>query len=293
MMKTNKYFHGVDVCPSLPADACFHVIPVPLEQSVSYGGGTSEGPAAILEASAQLETLTLGIVPADLGLYTAPPIDCEAEVEDVLLRIGAEVTRTIECGALPVVLGGEHTVSAGVIESLKRKYSRFGVVQFDAHADLRTEYGGTPYSHASVMRRVHEQDIPIFQIGTRSYSLEETDYRGQHTDSILWLDAEKIHRNQIQHLKFPDDFPENIYISFDIDALDTAIMPATGTPAPGGLSWYQAMWLLRSVLEQRRCIGFDVVEFAPIAGQQAWAFTAAQLVYNMMAYTVKGQGKIL
>lgn len=283
-MTERLYFHGDDVLPSAPEDALFHILPVPLEQSVSYGRGTADGPAAILEASAQLETLTLGVVPADAGLYTAPAIQCTERVEDVLGRIEREVERTLTFDALPVILGGEHTVSAGVIAPLKKRFGRFGVVQFDAHADLRAEYEGSRFSHASVMRRFHEQGIPLLQIGTRSYCQEEMEYRQAHRDTLHWIDAEEIHSRQLREIVFPKDFPENVYVSFDIDGLDAATMPATGTPVPGGLNWYQAMWLLQSVLRQRRCIGFDVVEFAPIAGQQAWAFTSAQLVYNIMAY---------
>ncbi len=278
-----KYFHGDDVPPSPPEKAFFHVIPVPLEQSVSYGGGTAQGAAAILDASLQLETLTLGVVPADRGIYTAEPVVCSGTVEEILHRVELQVERAIACNALPVILGGEHTVSLGSLAPLQRAYGEFGVIQFDAHADLRDEYGGCRLSHAAVMRRFHEQGISLCQLGTRSYSVAEDEYRQQHSESICWFDSEELVGGWINRVTLPRDFPENIYLSFDVDGLDVSIMPATGTPVPGGLGWYQTQWLLESILQQRRCIGFDVVEFAPIAGQHAWSFTAAQLVYNIMA----------
>lgn len=280
----NLSFHGDDVVPAPPEEALFHVIPVPYEHSVSYGSGTGQGPAAILEASAQLETLTLGVVPAEYGIHTTAPVDCVGGVEQVLERIGQEVEKSLTLGKIPVVLGGEHTVTCGVIASLKEHFGSFGVIQFDAHADLRDEYGGSPYSHACVMRRIHEQAIPIYQLGTRSYSIEERDYREQH--NIAFQDGVDIWKNGAA-LCLPEDFPEKVYITFDIDGLDSAIMPATGTPVPGGIDWFGAMSLIEQIMESRVCVGFDVVEFAPIAGFHGYSFATAQLVYNMMAFLAR------
>ncbi len=274
-------FHGDDVAPSHPENALFHVIPVPFENSVSYGTGTADGPAAILEASSQLELLTGNNIPADQGIYTAPPVDCAGSCEDVLQRISTEVNTTLTLGKIPVILGGEHTVTCGVIPALKNYFGEFGVIQFDAHADLRDSYEGSKYSHACVMRRIHEQNIPIYQLGTRSYSLEEHSYRETH--KIPFRDSEDINKNG-HKLQLPADFPEKVFITFDIDGLDGAIMPATGTPVPGGLSWYQAMWLIEEIMNTRICIGFDVVEFAPIKNFHGYSFAAAQLVYNIMGY---------
>ncbi len=275
------HFHGDDVTPSSPENALFHVIPVPYENSVSYGTGTAEGPAAILDASAQLELFTGFNVPAKEGIYTAPPVDCTGQCREVLERISAAVKNTLTLGKIPVVLGGEHTVTCGVIPAIQEHFTDFGVIQFDAHADLRDSYEGSKFSHACVMRRIHEQNIPIFQLGTRSYSLEEHTYREKH--KIPFRDSEDIHKNG-HSLQLPADFPEKVFITFDIDGLDSAIMPATGTPVPGGLSWYQAMWLIEEIMATRTCIGFDVVEFAPIHQFHGYSFAAAQLVYNMMGY---------
>ena len=285
-MSDQLCFHGEDVKPARPETALFHVIPVPYEESVSYGTGTAQGPAAILAASEQLELFTGKNIPAEYGIYTAPMVDCSDGCESTLVNIEREVAKTLAHHKLPVVLGGEHTVTCGVIEALRKSHDNFGVIQFDAHADLRDSYEGSKYSHACVMRRIHEQGIPIYQLGTRSYSLEEHQYRTAH--NIPFRDAEDIYRNGV-HLTLPDDFPEKVFITFDIDGLDGALIPATGTPVPGGLSWYQAMWLIEEIMAERICIGFDVVELAPMAGLHGPDFASAQLVYTMMGYLVASE----
>ncbi|BHH86121.1 agmatinase [Desulforhopalus sp. 52FAK] len=277
-------FHGEDVAPSLPEKSLFHVIPVPYEESVSYGAGTIEGPGAILQASTQLELLTTGHIPAEHGIYTVPPVDCTGSCEEVLGRITDVVDTVLELQKIPVLLGGEHTITCGVIPALKKQFDSFGVIQFDAHADLRDSYQGSRYSHACVMRRIHEQGIPIYQLGTRSYSLDEHEYR--ISNNIPSRDSESIWRDG-HALQLPPDFPEKVFITFDVDALDSAVMPATGTPVPGGLNWYQTMWLLEEITKNRICIGFDVVELAPIEYLHGPSFAAAQLVYNIMGYITK------
>jgi agmatinase len=278
------HFHGTDIPPSPPENALFHIIPVPLEQSVSYGTGTADGPRAILEASLQLETLTCGVIPADLGIHTTAPVDCKGPLERTLDITEKLVEQALRAKSVPVILGGEHTVTCGAIPALQRSCKDFGVIQFDAHADLRDSYEGTPNSHACVMRRIHEQSIPIFQIGTRSYSVEEDSYRKLH--KVGYMDSETIWREG-PVLRLPPDFPELVYITFDLDGLDSSVMPATGTPVPGGLNWFQAMWLIEQIMETRVCIGFDVVELAPIPALHASSFLAAQLTYNIMAYLVR------
>ena len=281
---TDLSFHGQDVRPTAPAEALFHVIPVPFERSVSYGTGTAAGPAAILEASGQLELFDGRSIPAAAGIHTSPPIDCDGTTLEVLSRIEDRVAATLALNKIPVVLGGEHSVTCGVIPALAQQYADFGVIQFDAHADLRDNYEGSRHSHACVMRRIHERRIPIYQLGTRSYSLEEHHYRQEQR--IAYRDAEDIWRSGAD-LRLPADFPEKVYITFDIDGLDSAIIPATGTPVPGGLSWYQAVWLVEEIMNTRICIGFDVVELAPISGLHGPSFAAAQLTYAMMGYLTR------
>lgn len=274
-------FHGDDVTPSKPEDAAFHVIPAPYERTVSYGGGTSLGPEAILKASAQLELFDNKSVPADLGIYTQAPVDCSGSIKETLANIREAVSKPLALGKIPVMLGGEHTVTYGAVEALYDKYGKdFCVVQFDAHADLRDSYDGTKFSHACIMKRVFDLNIPFYQIGTRSYSMEEHNLRIRH--NIDYLDAEEIYRNGSGSFSLPPYFPEHVFITFDIDALDAAVMPATGTPVPGGLGFFQSLTLVEKVMGQRKCIGFDVVEYAPIEGFHGYDFTAAQLVYNMM-----------
>jgi agmatinase len=184
-----------------------------------------------------------------------------------------------------VLLGGEHTITYGALDALKEAHGEFGIVQFDAHADLRDSYAGNTWSHACVMRRAVENlKLPLAQFGVRALCAEEDNFRRQH--GIITHDAAKLARNGLPAQPFSNDFPEKIYITFDIDALDASLMPATGTPVPGGLGWYQALDLVALVLRGRRAIGFDVVEFAPIAGLHAPNFTAAQLVYSLMGLVI-------
>ena len=265
-----------------PADqALFHIIPAPYEASVSYGGGTANGPLHILKASDQLELWDGSSIPADLGIYTHPPVAVDGDAATVLTAIEHSVNTALDVQALPVILGGEHTVSFGALKALHERFGRFGLVQFDAHADLRQSYEGSLWSHACVMRRAVEMlGLPLVQFGVRALSFEEQSYRKEQ--GITAYDAADLARNGSPDILLPEDFPETIYISFDIDALDPSIMPATGTPVPGGLGWYDSLELAARVIRGRRVIGFDLVEFAPIKGLHAPDFTAARLVYALM-----------
>ena len=275
-------FHGNDVREYLPEEAYFHFLPIPLEQSVSYEGGTVAGPAAILRASCQLELLECGIIPAEKGLYTSPAICCNGDIEKILDNIVNQVVCSLNAGALPIILGGEHTVSLGAVKALQQVYGNdFAVVQFDAHADLRDSYTGTGYSHACVLRRIHEFGIPVYQLGTRSYCGEEDEYRKKH--DIWYKDAEEIWDKGAKSIFLPPDCPENIYLTFDVDVWDTSLMPATGTPVPGGLDWYQSIWLVESVLAGRKLIGADFVELAPVVGMHGYDFAVAQFIYRVMS----------
>lgn len=279
-------FHGDDIAPSNPEDALFHIIPVPYEKTVSYGNGTSLGPKTIIEASAQLEVFDGKSSPAEHGFHTTTPVNCLGTPEESLANIKEKVKSTLCLNKIPVVLGGEHTVTAGVVDALITKYGKdFGVIQFDAHADLRDSYDGTKFSHACVMKRIFERDIPIFQIGVRSYSLEEHQFRT--LNKVPFLDAEKLSKYGSEALSLPSDFPEKVFITFDVDGLDSTVMPATGTPVPGGIGWWEAMRLIKKIVSDRICIGFDVVEFSPIENFHCYNFTAAQLVYNIMGYLTR------
>jgi agmatinase len=274
-------FLASEVPELAPGEARFHVLPVPYEKTVSYGGGTAKGPAAILAASGQLERWDGASDPGAEGIYTWPALDCSGAPERVIEDIAAAVQRILALGKLPVVLGGEHTVTWGVVRGyLEAGEREFGVVQIDAHADLRDRYEGNPLSHASVMRRVVEAGIPLVQLGIRAFCEEERDARKVH--GVRAFDAVDLVPKGIDAVTLPADFPPKVFFTLDVDGIDPSVLPATGTPVPGGLGWYQTLGLFESVARQRRIIGFDVMEFAPIAGFHAFDFAAALLTYKLM-----------
>lgn len=268
--------------PALPPEkAFFHVLPVPYEKTVSYGNGTAKGPGAIIAASGQLELWDGQSKPGEEGVYTWPAIDCTRKPEKVLQDIALSVGRILSFRKFPVVLGGEHTVTWGVIKGyLDAGVKDFGVVQVDAHADLRDAYEGDKFSHASVMRRVVEAGVPLIQLGIRAFCEEEIEARKKH--KVLAFDAVEIAAKNISKIRIPGNFPRNVFFTLDVDGIDPSVLPATGTPVPGGLGWYQTLGLFESVAKQRRIIGFDVMEFAPIAGFHAFDFAAALLTYKLM-----------
>jgi agmatinase len=270
-----------EIAELAPEQARFHVLPVPYEKTVSYGHGTALGPGAIIAASGQLERWDGVSDPGAEGIYTWPAVDCAGEPKRVIADIAAAVARILALGKLPVVLGGEHTVTWGVMQGYFQAGVRdFGVVQVDAHADLRDAYEGDPLSHASVMRRVVEAGIPLVQLGIRAFCEEEVAARRKH--NVIAHDAAQIVPRGIDQIELPADFPQDVFFTLDVDGMDPSVLPATGTPVPGGLGWYQTLSLFESVARQRRIIGFDVMEFAPIAGFHAFDFAAALLTYKLM-----------
>ncbi len=288
--KAHAAFLASEFAPAKAGKATFTIIPVPLERSVSYGGGTANGPQAILEASQQLEALENGLAPGDVGIYTAPFVDCSGSAGEVLGRIEEAVRKAIAHKSIPIVLGGEHSASLGALRVLaqaaKSQGETFGVIQFDAHADLRDAYQGDPYSHASVMRRViDELNLPLVQFAVREISPEEVEVRERM--GLLHYDAYFLARVGLPEKPLPEEFPRRIYISFDLDAFDSALMPATGTPSPGGLNWREAHFILECCAKGREIIGFDVMELAPIQGLHHANFTAAKITHLLMALTLQ------
>ncbi len=262
-------------------DARFHVIPVPLERTVSYGSGTAKGPEAIIEASNELERIVGSAEPCLQGIFTEPPLDCDASLPEIMERLAQRTEAAVRAGKVPVTLGGEHSLSYGAVMGVARALGQpIGIVQVDAHADLRNAYQGEKHSHASVMHLLAEEGIRLAQFGVRAFCKEEAQSRVQN--NVFHVDAEELVTDNIHAIDLPEDFPELVYVSFDVDGLDPAIMPATGTPVPGGLAYYQALHLVEHALKGRKCVGLDVVELAP-DGNAAWDFTAAQIVYRLMA----------
>ena len=270
-----------------PATARYRIIPVPLERTVSYGAGTAGGPDAILEASVELErqVLRAGVwmEPCTVGIATEPPVACEGPLPEVMERIAARTRAAVEAGAMPVTLGGEHALSYGAVRGVVAGLGRpVGIVQIDAHADLRKAYQDERHSHASVMQLLAEEDgLCIAQFGVRAMSAEEVARR--ESAHVFAVDAEELVTRGLNAVDLPDDFPEDVYVSFDVDGLDPAILPATGTPVPGGLGYYQALNLVAHALKGRRLVGLDVVELAPEPGSRVSEFTTAQVTYCLMA----------
>lgn len=264
------------------ATARYEVVPCGLEATVSYGTGAANGPAAIIAASHQLERLTQGHVPCAEGIFTHAPIDCGQEIEAVMADLRALTGAISKRGHIPVTLGGEHSVSygavMGVVDALD---APLGLVHIDAHADFRNAYQGHKHSHASVMYLLAQEGLPMASFGVRALAEEEETARRAH--GVIAFDAPDLVRGNISAVTLPDDFPENIYVTFDLDGLDPSVLPATGTPVPGGLGYYQALDLVESALDGRHCVGIDVMELAPRAEQPASDFTAAQIAYNLMA----------
>lgn len=281
-------FLGSEIDQADPKQAMFHVLPVPYEKTVSYGGGTAKGPSTILNASWQLEKWDGKSNPCDLGIHTCAPVDCSVSSQQVIDNIANATAEIVRNGGIPVVLGGEHTVTYGVIKGLKQAgIDDFGIVQIDAHADLRHAYEGDILSHASVMKRAVDMGIPLYQLGIRAFCEEEMQVREEF--GVYYQDADELVPNNINSITLPDDFPQKVFFTVDIDGMDPSVFPSTGTPVPGGLSWYQTLNLFESVAKQREIIGFDVMEFAPIEGFHAYDFAASMLTYKLMGITARSR----
>jgi agmatinase len=269
------------------------ILPVPYEATTSYGAGTGAGPSAIIEASRYIELYDqeLDNEPYEVGIATLPSLELTgAGPEAALWELRQAYDAILSAGndKFVIALGGEHSISSAPIlswvERLRGK--RLSVLQFDAHTDLRHEYEGSQYSHAAVMHRVHE-NVDLVAVGIRALTREERELARKSKNIHLFL-ADDIHTGE----KWMDDvmskLGENVYISFDVDGFDPSLVPATGTPEPGGLQWYPVMKLLRRVFAERDVVAADVVELAPIAGLAAPDFLVAKLVYKMIGYKFFG-----
>jgi agmatinase len=260
------------------------ILPVPLDRTTSYVAGTRNGPHEILVASSHMELWDeeTGTDVHSIGIFTLPEMDFPfgtiGEVMDEIRRVATEV---VTRDKFPVVLGGEHSITAPVVAAVAARHANLSVLQLDAHADLRDTYMGTPHNHACVMRRVLEH-APTTQVGIRSLSPEEAQaipslrttvfYDFNMRNDPRWID------------RVVESLGDTVYITIDVDGLDPAIMPATGTPEPGGLSWYEALTLLRRVIESRQVVGVDLVELSPMPGNVAPSFLCAKLLYKILTY---------
>jgi agmatinase len=265
-------------------DALFVVVPVPYDLTSTYQPGSRRGPLAIIEASTNMELYDeeLKKETYTAGIHTTPPLATDARgPKHVVSAVRRKITKIAAMDKIPVMLGGEHSISFGAVEALKEKYPELMVLQFDAHADLRESYQGSPYSHASVARRISEI-CPLVQVGIRSMSKEEADFLPQST--VKSYSADFVLENKDWCETIGRDLRGDVFITIDLDVFDPSIMPATGTPEPGGLSWSHVLRLLKTVARSCRIRGFDVVELAPIPGIVAPDFMAAKLIYRLMGY---------
>ncbi|HEU18077.1 MAG TPA: agmatinase [Deltaproteobacteria bacterium] len=264
--------------------ATFVVVPVPYDLTTTYQAGTRNGPAAIINASYQMELYDeeLGMETYLTGIHTVDPLEIEAGgpgemVESVRMKVADILLHD----KVPVVLGGEHSISLGVVQALIEKYPSMTVLHLDAHADMKDSYQGTPYSHACVSRRIFER-CPVVQVGIRSMSSEEPMFI--RNKGIPSYSSEFVHEHEGWEKEICGKLTNEVYISIDLDVFDPSIMPAVGTPEPGGVYWKDVIRLMREVSENCIIRGFDVVELAPIPGMVAPDFTAAKLIYRIMGY---------
>jgi agmatinase len=261
------------------------VLPVPFERTTTYGKNTGSGPAAILRASQAMELYDeeLDSEPFRLGIATLPPFLPEAfELGAALDELAEECRPHLENGKFLVVLGGEHSLTQAPVRATRQVFGEIGVVQFDAHADLREEFEGTPYSHAAVMKRIVDSGIPTLAVGLRSLSTPEAQVVKDKKLRVIWgRDLEGAEERFAALLK---ELPETIYLTFDIDYFDPALVPATGTPEPGGGWWLPTLRLLKILFATKRVVAMDIVELAPLGGQPASDFLTAKLAYKCLSY---------
>jgi agmatinase len=261
------------------------VLPVPFERTTSYGKGTSAGPAAILRASQSMELYDeeLGTEPYRQGIATLPAFLPEAfDMGEAMAELQAEARGHMESGKFLVTLGGEHSLSQAPVKAARDVHGEIGVVQFDAHADLREEFEGTRYSHASVMKRIVDAGIPTLAVGIRSLSSPEAEVIREKALPVIW--AYQLERAAELFPKRLHELPEKIYLTFDIDYFDPSLVPATGTPEPGGGLWYPTLYLLRHLFQTKTVVAMDLIELAPLGQQPASDFLAAKLIYKCLGY---------
>jgi N1-aminopropylagmatine ureohydrolase len=287
-------FLGLDEQHSTYDRSAALILPIPYEGTVSYGQGTREGPRAIIHASQQVELYDreLDDEPAlTYGVHTlpflAPAVSGPADMVAAIAACAEEHVRNRAASKLLVGLGGEHTVSAGIAQAVHAVFGDFVLVQIDAHSDLRDTYEGSPYSHASVAKRILDTGATIAQLGIRSICREEIDLIHAERERLRVWFAEDVHAGG--HLAPLAELVRgrNVFLTIDLDGLDPALVPATGTPEPGGLTWAQTLEIVRTVAGAGNVVAADCVELAPIPGQHASEFLAAKLVYKTIGLILR------
>jgi agmatinase len=286
-----EYDHGTPLSfgGALPHPATFDtaravILPIPVDRTTSYVSGTRNGPHEILQASSHMELWDeeMQVDVHEAGIFTLPEMELPfgelSPLMDEIQRVASEI---VNRDKFLVSLGGEHSITPPLVAAAARRYPGLGVLQIDAHADLRDSYMGTPHNHACAMRRALEV-APVTQVGIRSMSTEEA-LAVPGLKTTIFYDH-SMRRDPAWIDRVVDTLPENVYLTIDVDGLDPAIMAATGTPEPGGLSWYEALALLRATIERRTVVACDVVELSPLPGVMAPNFLCAKLIYKILTY---------
>jgi agmatinase len=281
---TPRGFGGLEPRHSALESSRVVIVPVPYDRTASFMKGTADGPRAAIDASAYMELYDeeLEVEPHTIGIHTAPPVSGNDDPPEVMAgKVQEAVASYLKMGKMPVVLGGEHSVSIGAIRAYREAYPRLSILQFDAHGDLRDTYEGSPYSHACIMRWF-AGEAPTLQVGIRSLSREEADFIRDRRLAVVPA-RQFIERPQAA-LDLVDRLTDEIYLTFDVDYFDPGIMPATGTPEPGGPGWYPTLAFIREVCRRKTLVGFDINELRPLADDVAPDFLVAKLLYKIVAY---------
>jgi len=276
-------FLGIKLQDSSYTESPSVILPIPYEQTTSYGSGAKNGSQAILDASAYVELYDeeLESEVYRTGIHTAPALDFTGNVDQDFDYISSAVQKYLEDNKFIVSLGGEHSISFPIFRAFNDHFENLSVLQLDAHSDLRESYEDSIYSHAAVMRRIFELNRNIIQLGIRSQCIEEAQFISEqkiNTHFAHELSQSGFQETLIEPLK------ENVYLTIDVDFFDPSIMPSTGTPEPGGFLWYETLNFLKTVFIQRNVVGFDVVELSPIKGLVHPDFFAAKLVHKLLGY---------
>ena len=266
------------------------ILPAPLEKTVSYGKGTCRAPEEILKASYYLEFYDEELereLCLEKGICTLTPLKLShMNHENALKLIESNVKELLDLKKFVVTIGGEHSLTAAPFRAYNKFFGNLSVLQIDAHSDLRNEYEGSRLSHASVMRRIFEVNRKIVQVGIRAQCIEEAEFiRNNDISTFYMRDIRTGNHGDDWKEKVMEKLTENVYITFDVDAFDPAVINETGTPEPGGLFWDETMDLLKLVGKERNIAGFDVVELSPSKGITSGSFTAAKLVQKLLGYS--------
>ncbi len=277
-------FCGLDAELSSWENSQAVIVPVPYDLTTSYLSGTRHGPMAIIQASTHLELFDdeTKKQPCSNGIHTLPQIEVTTAGPSAMIqRVERVAAQIIDANKFPVLLGGEHSITLGMVQTLTKKYPDLGILQLDAHADLRDRYQDSPFSHACIARRISEI-CPLVQAGIRSLSLEEFEFLSQAPIKTLFADQMQSGTGWIDTIN--RQLPEHIYVTIDLDVFDPSIMPSVGTPEPGGLTWYQVLYALKSISQQTKIVGFDIVELCPQPANPGPDFLAAKLCYKLLGY---------